>query len=100
MHLIGLYLIDMHHRRESHRRAFASDRHMSYGRVSYGRISCGRALQRACISWACVIRLKVIYFTGHASYESQYAKIPTANSRPSELAPELARPRQTAYLIG
>jgi hypothetical protein len=32
---------------------------------------------------------------GHASYGSRSAKTPTASSRSSELAPELARPRQT-----
>jgi hypothetical protein len=49
-----------------------------------------------CVSWVCLIgiRLKVIYFMGMHLMGAGSAKTPTASSRSSEFAPELARPRQ------
>jgi hypothetical protein len=84
-------------------------------RISYGHASQGHIVHRytthkntprervshECVSCVCLIgiRLKVIYFMDMHLYGSRSAKTPTASSRSSEIAPELARRRQPATFL-
>src|SRR5271168_3179096 len=78
--LIGLYLIDMHLIGVSHIGVHLTGMHL-IGICLMGVYGTG-------------VYLVGVHFNGRASHGSYSAKIPTASSRPSELAPELARPRQ------
>jgi hypothetical protein len=109
--LMGVYLTDMHligipygHASQGHMfHRYASHKYTPRERVSH---ACVSRVSHACVSCVCLMRVSHRHSSqgnilhGHASYGSQSAKTPTASSRSSELAPELARPRQTELNAG